>query len=170
MHACSTGIVGQLAVGTQPHVLRGRRVALPADRVAVDVAMSIGRGRSYHSPSCSAYGAIRVLKSARSSGRPIPCGIVIWWSGPGSCIVEAGLQVEDRLAVLDRHDAAGGEAAAVADAVDLVEDRHGRVAGPQEVGVQRVHEPAAFVDRAGGGDERLAGHLAAEHALAVLVG
>ena len=32
-----------------------------------------------------------------------------------------------------------GEAAAVADAVDLVEDRHRRVAGAQEVGVERVH-------------------------------
>ena len=51
----------------------------------------------------------------------------------------SGLQVEDRLAVLDGDDAAGGERLAVADAVDLVEDRHGRVARAQEVGVQRVH-------------------------------
>ena len=58
---------------------------------------------------------------------------------------------------------------AVADAVHLVEDRHGRVAGAQEVRVQRVHV-AARLHRASGGDERLAGHLAAEHALAVLVG
>ena len=84
--------------------------------------------------------------------------------------VEAGLQVEDRPAVLDRDDAAGGEAAPVADPVDLVEDRHGRVAGAQEVGVQRVHEAAGIVDRAGRGDQRLAGDLAAEDPLAVLVG
>ena len=51
------------------------------------------------------------------------------------------LQVEDRPAVLDRHHPAGREAPAVADAVDLVEDRHGRIAGAQEVGVQRVHQP-----------------------------
>ena len=89
--------------------------------------------------------------------------------GPGLVDVEAGLQVEDGPAVLDGHHAAGGEALAVADAVDLVEDGHGGVAGPQEVGVQRVHV-AADLDRSSGGHERLAGHLAAEHTLAVLVG
>ena len=85
-------------------------------------------------------------------------------------VVEAGLQVEDRLAVLDRHDTTGREAAAVTDAVDLVQDRHGRIARAQEVRMQRVHEPAALVDRARGGDERLSGDLATEHALTVLVG
>ena len=73
------------------------------------------------------------------------------------------------LAVLDGDHPAGGERAAVADAVDLVEDRHGRVARAQEVGVQRVHL-AVGLDGAGGGDERLAGDLAAEDPLAVLVG
>ena len=52
--------------------------------------------------------------------------------------LEAGLQVEDGLAVLDGDHTSGGEGAAVADAVDLVEDRHVRVAGAEEVGVQRV--------------------------------
>ena len=83
--------------------------------------------------------------------------------------VEAGLQVEDRLAVLDGDDPPGREAAPVAEPVDLVEDRPRRVARAQEVGVQRVHR-AGLVDRAGGGDERLAGDLPAEHALALLVG
>ena len=83
--------------------------------------------------------------------------------------LEARLQVEDGLAVLDGHDAPGGERAAVADPVDLVEDRHLRVAGPQEVGVQGVDDPPGL-HGAGGGDERLTGHLPAEHALAVLVG
>ena len=40
------------------------------------------------------------------------------------------------LPVLDRHHAAGGEAAAVADAVDLVDDRHLGIAAEQEIGVQ----------------------------------
>ena len=113
---------------------------------------------------------MRVWKSGSDSGSGSPSGIVSWWSGPGSCDVEAGLQVEDRPAVLDGDDAAGGEAAAVADPVDLVEDRHRRVAGAQEVGVQRVDQAARLVDRAGRGDQRLPGHLAAEHPLAVLVG
>ena len=83
--------------------------------------------------------------------------------------MEAGLQVEDRLAVLDRDDAAGGEAAAVAQPVDVVEDRRFRVAGTKEVGVQRVHEAERVLDRSGGRDEGLAGDLTAEHALAVLL-
>ena len=81
--------------------------------------------------------------------------------------VERRRQVEDRLAVLDRDDAARREAAAVTDAVDVVDDRHARVAGSQEVRVERVHEPV--LDRATRGDQRLPGDLAAEHALAVLV-
>ena len=82
--------------------------------------------------------------------------------------LEARLQVEDGPTVLDGHDSAGGERAAVADAVDLVEDRHRGIAGAQEVGVQRVHG-AARLDRPGRRDEGLAGHLAAEHALALLI-
>ena len=74
------------------------------------------------------------------------------------------------LAVLDGHHPAGGEALAVADAVDLVEDRDGRVAGAQEVGVERVDGSARVVDRPGGRHQRLAGDLAAEHPLPVLVG
>ena len=85
-------------------------------------------------------------------------------------LVEAGLQVEDRLAVLDGHHAAGGEALAVADSVDLVEDGDGGVARAQEVRVQRVHETVRLVDGPCRRDERLAGDLAAEHPLAVLVG
>ncbi len=68
------------------------------------------------------------------------------------------------MAVLDRHDAAGDKALAVADAVDLVDDRHAGVAGPQEIGVQRMRL-AVGLHGAGGGDERLADHLAAEDAL-----
>ena len=67
------------------------------------------------------------------------------------------------LAVLDGDDAPGGEALAVADAVDLVDDRHLGIAGQQEIGVQRMRQHA--LDGAGGRDQRLADHLAAEHAL-----
>ena len=101
---------------------------------------------------------------------PVVRGIGSWWSRPDSAIVEAGLQVEDRPAVLDGDDAPGGEAAPVADPVDLVEDRHRRVAGAQEVGVQRVHVALRLVDRAARRDQSLAGHLTAEHPLALVVG
>jgi len=54
----------------------------------------------------------------------------------------------------------------VADAVDLVDDRDLRVAGSQEVGVQRVDR--ATLDRPAGRDERLARHLASEDAQALI--
>ena len=77
--------------------------------------------------------------------------------------MERGGHGEDRLAVLDRHHAPGREAAAVANAVDLVDDGHRGIAGAQEIGVQRMRQAA--VHRAMGRDQRLADHLAAEHAL-----
>jgi hypothetical protein len=42
---------------------------------------------------------------------------------------------KDRASVLDRHHSAGGERAAVADAVDGVDDRDIGIAGPDEVGM-----------------------------------
>jgi hypothetical protein len=81
--------------------------------------------------------------------------------------LEAGGHVEDRLAVLDRDHPAGGERATVADPVDLIEDRHLGVAGPQEVCVERV-DVALGVDGAGRRHQGLSRHLAAEDALAVL--
>src|SRR5262249_44989628 len=76
------------------------------------------------------------------------------------------LQIEDGPAVLDRDHAPRGEARAVADPVDVVEDGHVGVARPQEVGVERVRG-AAF-DRAASGHQRLPDHLAAEHPLPAL--
>ncbi len=89
--------------------------------------------------------------------------------------VEAGLQVEDRLAVLDRDHAPGGERLAVADAVDLIEDRRVRVSSAQEVRVQRVDEArrpivGLVLDCARRGDQRLPGDLSPEHSLTLLVG
>ncbi len=69
--------------------------------------------------------------------------------------------MEDRLAVLDGDDAAGGEGPAVADAVDGVDDGCAGVAGAQEVGVQGVRR-AVVGHGAPGGDQGLGGDLAAE--------
>ena len=128
----------------------------------------MGRGRWYH--------VAHRLGVGRHAGREVGQRLGVGHLGHRRLVLEAllghleaRLQVEDGLAVLDGHHAAGGERAAVADAVDLVEDRHGGVTGPQEVGVERVHRPARL-HRAGGGHEGLARHLAAEHPLAVLVG
>jgi len=76
--------------------------------------------------------------------------------------VEGALQVEDRLAVLDRNDAARRERLAVTNPVDLVEDRIVWVARAQEVGVERVDE--SLLDGAPGRNERLRRDLAAEDA------
>ena len=89
--------------------------------------------------------------------------------GPRLVGVKGGGQVEDGPAVLDGHHPAGGEGAPVADAVDLVEDRDGGIAGPQEVGVQRVHA-LVVVDCATCGHQGLTRDLAAEDPLALLVG
>jgi len=70
--------------------------------------------------------------------------------------------------VLDRDHPAGGEAAAVAGAVDLVDHRDRRVAGMDEIGVQRVAGHA--LDRLVGRAQRLRDDVAAVDADVVLVG
>src|SRR5215469_7554240 len=75
---------------------------------------------------------------------------------------------EYRLAVLNGRDPASGERPAVPDPVYEVDQRHGRVTRPDEVGVQRVHWPV-FWHGAAGGDQRLTGHLPAEDPLPPLV-
>src|SRR6185295_13996258 len=84
--------------------------------------------------------------------------------------VEAGLEVEDGFAMLDRNDSPRGEAATIADPVDLVQDGHEWIARTQEVGVQRVDLPAGVVDRASRGHQSVACYLDAEHPLATRVG
>ena len=69
--------------------------------------------------------------------------------------------VEDLRAVLDRDDAAAAEAAAVAGAVHLVDNRGIHVAPLQEIGVQRVH--VAPLHRPARRGQRLPQHLAAEN-------
>ncbi len=79
-------------------------------------------------------------------------------------LVEGGGQIEDRAALLHGGDPPGGERPPVPDPLDLVHDRHARTARTQEVRVQRVHRPVALRG-APGGDQGLAGHLAAEDPL-----
>ena len=113
---------------------------------------------------------MRVCQSGSDSGSGSPGGIAIWWSGPASGAWKLACRLKIARPCWMATTRRVREAAAVAEPVDLVEDRHRRVAGAQEVGVQRVDEAGRVVDGAGRGDERLAGDLAAEDALAVLVG
>src|SRR6266852_552391 len=77
-------------------------------------------------------------------------------------------QREDRLPVLDPGYPAGGEGPAIADPFHQVNKRDSGVAWPDEIGMQRVHGPVRR-DGAAGRDQRLPGHLAAEHPLPALV-
>ena len=74
--------------------------------------------------------------------------------------LERRRHVEDRLAVLDRDDAAVAETLAVARELDLVDDRCADVARHEEVRVQRVHVP--ILNGVARGRQRLTEHLAAE--------
>ena len=65
--------------------------------------------------------------------------------------------------MLDGNHAAGGKAAAIADAIDIVDDRHCRIAWAEEIGVERMS--VTVLDGAIGGDQRLADHLATEDTL-----
>ncbi len=83
--------------------------------------------------------------------------------------LERGFERKDGRAMLDGDHAAGGEGAAVADAVDLVDDRHPDVAGPHEIAMQRMYMPIRL-DRTLRSHQRLRDRLAAEDALPVGLG
>src|SRR5205823_14461849 len=70
---------------------------------------------------------------------------------------------EDRVAMLDRGDATGRIALAVAQAFDLVDDRDLRIAGQDEIAMDRMRQPA--LDGAACRHHGLPDHLAAEHPL-----
>ena len=70
---------------------------------------------------------------------------------------------EDRVAVLDRGDAPGRIALAVAQPLDLVDDRNLRIAGQDEIAMDRMRQPA--LDGAARRHHRLSDHLPAEHPL-----
>src|SRR5215470_12540154 len=70
------------------------------------------------------------------------------------------------MTVLDRHNAPRGEAAAVANAVDFVDNGDLGIAGQQEITMERMRRPVGdLVDCAAGSHQRLANDLAAENAL-----
>lgn len=56
------------------------------------------------------------------------------------------------------------ETRSVADAFDLIDDGHKRIARPHEIGMQGMDEPI-FVDRPLSRDQRLSNNLAAENTL-----
>ena len=95
-------------------------------------------------------------------------GIGIWCSGPGSSGWNDAERWKIACAVLDGDTRRVVNVRAVADAVDLVEDRES--SGRRGGGSRRAASATrAALDRAARGDERLPGDLAAEDALAALL-
>ena len=78
--------------------------------------------------------------------------------------LEGSRQRKDRLAMLDRKHAPRIETRTIAQTVDLIEDRHGRIARQHEIGMQRMRETIA-VDGPLRRHQRLADDLPAEDAL-----
>lgn len=79
-------------------------------------------------------------------------------------LLERGAHGEDGPPVLDRLDPPGREAAAIANAIDIIDDVVVWIAREQEVTMQRMHG-AVFINGLAGGGKRLAQHLPAVHAL-----
>ncbi len=77
--------------------------------------------------------------------------------------LERGGEGEDRLAVLDSCNPAGGEAPAIAQSIHLVDDGDSWVSGAQKIRVERMDLPV--LHGSARGDQRLAGDLAAEYSL-----
>src|SRR5205085_3300441 len=101
-------------------------------------------------------------------GRDLASGRQLVLEGTYLRLVKGGGEIEDRATLLHGGDPARRERPSVPHPLDLVHDRHARPARAQEVRVQRVHRAVA-VRGTGGGDQRLARHLAAEDPLEGLV-
>ena len=80
--------------------------------------------------------------------------------------LERGGHVEDLLAMLDRRHPPGGEAAAVARPVDLIQNGHGRIARTNEITVQGV--AGAPLNGLIGRQKRLGDHVASENTFAAV--
>ena len=79
---------------------------------------------------------MRVVEVGERLGRRATSGIGAWCSRPSSGTWKLACRLKIGLAVLDGHHPSGGERAAVADAVDLVEDRH--ASGRRAAGSRRA--------------------------------
>ena len=166
-------VVGQLAVGADPHVLLG----LASIGTGIEPARQLGRAlidRPLAPDPLDEVGREPVgvrLESLPERRQRLGIGRVrhrVLVLGTGLVDVERRRQIEDRPAVLDRDDAPGREAAAVADAVDLVDDRDRGSPGRRKYACSECTSPRSTVRPAA--IERLPRDLAAEHPLAVLVG
>ena len=121
----------------------GRRLDVPLRCIGSSRRRSAGRsGAGARSQRRSARGT---APGARASRAATPAsgtsgGASIWWSSPGSWPWKLACRLKIARPCWIATTRRVLKLRAVAEAVDVVDDRHRRVAGAQEVGVQRVHE------------------------------
>ncbi len=98
------------------------------------------------------------LGSEASGAGHAGCRVLVF--KPRLVDLKRGRQVENRPALLNGHDPAGGEALAVADAIDVVDDRPADIPRPEKIGMQAV---GRALRRHGlvGGRQRLPQYLSA---------
>ena len=130
---CQNGSSGSGRGDPQPDPLPRRAASGSGSSVGDHAACSATSHWSARSSSSARRPAGRHSSGGGTSG------IGSSWSRPGSVLVEVERLGVDRPAVLLRDHPAGEEGAAVAEVVDVVDRRDARVAGLEEVGVQRVH-------------------------------
>ena len=161
-------VIGQDSVDAQPHLLRTGDAPGPLHRSHVDIAQVDRTGLIDPVPELGSMGLHPLMERPQRLriGNSLGKRHLVVETGLGH--LETRLQVEDRLSVLDRHDAPGRETLPVTNSIDLKEDRNRRVTRAQEVGVQRMHTSLRRVDGARRGHERLTGDLPAEHPLTIL--
>ena len=133
-HACSSGSSGSLPSARNHTSCSGSRGlgSGSSQRGSRDERVSIGRSRRIHSTNVGREPigvGLQPLAHRRQRFGIGRVGHRVLMLGPGLVDVERRREVEDRAAVLDRDDAPRREAVAVADAVDVVDDRDARVAG-----------------------------------------
>jgi hypothetical protein len=162
-------IVGQLPIRAHPQPLAGLPTWRRQPWEVADVTLIDRTWPVHHEPIRQLVEiGIEALANCRQvvcSGHPRHLRLV----GRARALidVERALEVEDGPAVLDRNHAPCRERTAVADAVDLVEDRCCWISRAQEVRMEGMD--ATRVNRPTRRDQRLCGHLASEDTQTSLV-
>jgi len=163
------GVVGKITGGLQPDALVRRKLTFTVGWSPVAVAQV--EGEIEFESMIAMFGG-NFGPALLDAGKCLGCGDV----GDRGRVVEPILgylercrETEDGPPALDGGDPAGSEGQAIANALNVVEDRDSSIAGAQEVRVQRVHAGLGF-NCPSRGHECLPGHLPAEHTLAIRMG
>ena len=163
-------VVGQFAVGTHPHTLAKSRVSFARTGIVIDVSNVDGARSVVPLAELRFVGLHANLEvgqrlGARHIGGHRQLIIESWLGG-----VKARLQIENYLAVLNCNDTTSRKTCSVAKSVNFIKNWNIRVAGSNEIGVQRVNFAADLIHGACRRDECLTSNLTAEDSLTILIG